>query len=129
MFPTFQGLHPPAVRLVPFHGSGEPPSYFVFAGLVFTPCTVPYLKSEFGKDYDYDSPVKLLVRVPAWRESMVIGWGGGEAQHAGPCVPCSARLLCPSLLGLAWTLGEPEGTACAACWEHQSECSIDEHGV
>ena len=29
-------------------------------GLVFTPCCEPYLASEYGGDYDTDSPVKLL---------------------------------------------------------------------
>ena len=35
-------------RLVPFHTRGAPPSYFIVAGLVFTPVCVPYLKSEYG---------------------------------------------------------------------------------
>lgn len=29
-------------------------------GLVFTVVTVPYLRCEYGREYDYDSPVKLL---------------------------------------------------------------------
>lgn len=36
---------------------GAPPSYFIVAGLVFTPATVPYLRSEYGKEYDFDAPV------------------------------------------------------------------------
>ncbi|KAG2483061.1 hypothetical protein HYH03_018044 [Edaphochlamys debaryana] len=48
------------VRLVPFHTKGLPPSYFIVAGLVFTAVTVPYLRSEYGKEYDFDAPVKLL---------------------------------------------------------------------
>jgi hypothetical protein len=36
---------------------GAPPTYFIVAGLVFTPATVPYLRSEYGKEYDYDAPV------------------------------------------------------------------------
>ncbi|GLC35506.1 Protease Do-like 9 [Pleodorina starrii] len=48
------------VRLVPFHTRGLPPSYFIVAGLVFTAVTVPYLRSEYGKEYDFDAPVKLL---------------------------------------------------------------------
>ena len=39
------------------HVQGAPPSYFIVAGLVFTPATVPYLRSEYGKEYDYDAPV------------------------------------------------------------------------
>ncbi|KAF8056110.1 DEGP9 [Scenedesmus sp. PABB004] len=53
------GLGPP-VKLVPFHTRGAPPSYFIVAGLVFTPASVPYLRSEYGKEYDFDAPVKLL---------------------------------------------------------------------
>ena len=93
-------------RLIPFHTRGLPPPYFIIAGLVFTPVSVPYLKSggtcsllpdaacalsgepnpaglceclcslgcepnscslcdcpaEYGKEYDFDAPVKLLVR-------------------------------------------------------------------
>ena len=47
-------------RLVPVHIQEKPPSYLIIGGLVFTCCTVPYLKSEYGKDFDYDSPVRIL---------------------------------------------------------------------
>jgi hypothetical protein len=30
------------------------------AGLVFTPVSVPYLASEYGKNFEFDAPVKLL---------------------------------------------------------------------
>jgi len=50
-------------RLVPVHIEGAPPTYFIVAGIVFTVVCVPYLKSEYGKDYDYDAPVKLLDRM------------------------------------------------------------------
>ena len=50
-------------RLVPVHIEGMPPTYYIVAGLVFTTVCVPYLKSEYGKDYDYDAPVKLLDRM------------------------------------------------------------------
>ncbi|PNW73966.1 hypothetical protein CHLRE_13g579901v5 [Chlamydomonas reinhardtii] len=56
------GLGAP-VRLVPFHTRGLPPSYFIVAGLVFTAVTVPYLRSEYGKEYDFDAPVKLLEKM------------------------------------------------------------------
>lgn len=52
-------LHSPT-RLVPVHIDGAPPSYFIVGGLVFTPVTVPLLRSEYGREYDYDAPVKLL---------------------------------------------------------------------
>lgn len=51
------------VRLIPFHLSGRPPTYFIVGGLVFTPVSVPYLRSEYGKDFDFDAPVKLLEKM------------------------------------------------------------------
>mmetsp|Transcript_3898 Transcript_3898/g.11656 ORF Transcript_3898/g.11656 Transcript_3898/m.11656 type:complete len:549 (-) Transcript_3898:1965-3611(-) len=36
------------------------PEYFTVAGLVFVVLSDPYLKSEYGDRWDYDSPVKLL---------------------------------------------------------------------
>ncbi|GAV72580.1 Trypsin domain-containing protein [Cephalotus follicularis] len=47
-------------RLIPAHIKGKPPSYYIIAGFVFTAVSVPYLRSEYGKDYEYDAPVKLL---------------------------------------------------------------------
>ncbi|TVU11904.1 hypothetical protein EJB05_45514 [Eragrostis curvula] len=47
-------------RLIPAHIKGRPPSYYIVAGFVFTSVSVPYLRSEYGKDYEYDAPVKLL---------------------------------------------------------------------
>lgn len=47
-------------RLVPIHIRGGPPSYYIIGGIVFTSVSVPYLRSEYGKDYDYGAPVKLL---------------------------------------------------------------------
>lgn len=47
-------------RLIPVHIRGKPPSYYILAGMVFTPVCVPYLRSEYGKEYDFDAPVKLL---------------------------------------------------------------------
>eukprot|EP00271_Cylindrocystis_brebissonii_P001037 TRINITY_DN11285_c1_g2_i3.p1 TRINITY_DN11285_c1_g2~~TRINITY_DN11285_c1_g2_i3.p1 ORF type:complete len:771 (+),score=157.38 TRINITY_DN11285_c1_g2_i3:347-2314(+) len=48
------------IRLIPTHLSGRPPSYFIFAGLVFTTVVQPFLQSEYGADFEYDTPVKLL---------------------------------------------------------------------
>ncbi|XP_023752356.1 protease Do-like 9 [Lactuca sativa] len=47
-------------KLIPAHNKGRPPSYYIIGGLVFTTVSVPYLRSEYGKDYGYDAPVKLL---------------------------------------------------------------------
>ncbi|KAF8112018.1 hypothetical protein N665_0069s0044 [Sinapis alba] len=47
-------------KLIPAHICGKPPSYFIVAGFVFTSVSVPYLRSEYGKEYDFDAPVKLL---------------------------------------------------------------------
>ncbi|KAH9790534.1 protease Do-like 9 [Citrus sinensis] len=47
-------------RLIPAHINGRPPSYYIIAGFVFTAVTAPYLRSEYGKDYEFDAPVKLL---------------------------------------------------------------------
>ncbi|KAJ8540527.1 hypothetical protein K7X08_032514 [Anisodus acutangulus] len=48
------------MRLIPAHNKGRPPSYYIIAGFVFTTASVPYLRSEYGKDYEYEAPVKLL---------------------------------------------------------------------
>ncbi|PSC74876.1 Protease Do-like 9 [Micractinium conductrix] len=50
-------------RLVPVHINNAPPSYFILGGLVFTPVTVPLLRSEYGKEWDFEAPVKLLDRM------------------------------------------------------------------
>ncbi|XP_077237809.1 protease Do-like 9 [Tasmannia lanceolata] len=47
-------------RLIPAHIKGKPPSYYIIAGFVFTAISVPYLRSEYGEDCEYDVPVKLL---------------------------------------------------------------------
>ncbi|CAN6363304.1 unnamed protein product [Urochloa humidicola] len=47
-------------RLIPGHLKGRPPSYYIVAGIVFAAVSVPYLRSEFGKKYEYDGPVTLV---------------------------------------------------------------------
>ncbi|EMS45662.1 Protease Do-like 9 [Triticum urartu] len=47
-------------KLIPAHIKGRPPSYYIVAGFVFMVVSVPYLRSEYGKDYEFDAPVKLL---------------------------------------------------------------------
>ncbi|KAG0592789.1 hypothetical protein KC19_1G280900 [Ceratodon purpureus] len=48
------------VRLVPVHIEGKLPSYLIVAGLVLTPVCNPYLESEYGADFEFDAPVKIL---------------------------------------------------------------------
>ncbi|CAH9092399.1 unnamed protein product [Cuscuta epithymum] len=47
-------------RLIPAHINGRPPSYYIVGGFVFSAVSAPYLHSEYGKDYEFDAPVKLL---------------------------------------------------------------------
>lgn len=52
------------VRLVPWYQDpGRRPSYFVFGGLLFTPLSAPYLRSEFGKEFEAEGPVSLVARL------------------------------------------------------------------
>jgi len=50
-------------RLIPVHTCQKPPSYYIIAGLVFVVVSQPYLRSEYGQHYEYDSPVRLLDRM------------------------------------------------------------------
>ena len=47
-------------RVVPVHTDGRPPTYLIVAGLVFTAAVQPFLESEYGSSYEYESPVSLL---------------------------------------------------------------------
>ncbi|KAH1131251.1 hypothetical protein J1N35_002629 [Gossypium stocksii] len=47
-------------RLIPAHNGGKPPSYYIIAGFVFTTVSVPYLRSEYGDNYEYEAPMNLL---------------------------------------------------------------------
>ena len=49
----------PTALIPPFFNGVSPP-YLVVAGLVFLSVDEPYLKAEFGDDYEYDAPVRLL---------------------------------------------------------------------
>lgn len=51
----------PLQTLVPVHQFDKLPSYFIFAGLVFTPLTQPYLH-EYGDDWYNSSPRRLCER-------------------------------------------------------------------
>ncbi|KAI9078027.1 hypothetical protein K1719_039952 [Acacia pycnantha] len=46
-------------RLIPAHIKGRPP-YYIVAGFVFAAVSVPYLRSEYGKEYDFNAPIKFL---------------------------------------------------------------------
>eukprot|EP00741_Cyanophora_paradoxa_P007220 tig00001094_g6985.t2 len=46
-------------QLVPVHLYDQLPSYYIFAGLVFVPLSQPYLRNEYGKDWETKAPVKL----------------------------------------------------------------------
>ena len=61
-------LQPPA-RLAPVHLSGSPPSYAVWGGLCFLPLSLPFLRSEFGKDYEWEAPLRLLELATGWSAS------------------------------------------------------------
>jgi len=58
-------LHP-QVALVPVHlfnSKYQVPSYLIVAGLVFTTLTVPFLRSEFGEEWECEAPVEIVYRV------------------------------------------------------------------
>eukprot|EP01137_Pigoraptor_chileana_P026877 Opistho-2@8799 len=50
-------------KLIPLYSDSLPPPYFIVAGLVFVPCSESYLKSEYGADYDFDAPVRILEKM------------------------------------------------------------------
>lgn len=50
----------PPKKLIPVHIDGQPPSYYIIGGLVFTPVVQPFLESEYGHDYEYETPVTIL---------------------------------------------------------------------
>ncbi|CAI5517249.1 unnamed protein product [Closterium sp. Naga37s-1] len=55
-------LKPPK-RLIPVHTGGKPPTYLIVAGLVFTPAVQPFLQSEYGSEFEFESPVSLLQKL------------------------------------------------------------------
>merc|ERR1719326_2403845 len=53
----------PEAPIVPVHLFNVPhkgPSYLIVAGLVFTTLSVPFLRSEFGEEWDCEAPVELV---------------------------------------------------------------------
>jgi hypothetical protein len=61
-------------HLVSMHLRGAAPSYFIVGGLVFTVLTVPYMKAQYGEEWDNDAPVDL-----------VHFYGFGEAKKEDQC--------------------------------------------
>ena len=59
----------PVTRVVPLGMDVNDPPYLVVGGLVFTTVTVLYLRSEFGDDFERNSPVKLLNAMYTMAES------------------------------------------------------------
>ncbi|GJP39933.1 hypothetical protein CLOM_g24251 [Closterium sp. NIES-68] len=55
-------LKPPK-RLIPVHTGGRPPTFLIVAGLVFTPAVQPFLQSEYGSEFEFESPVSLLQKL------------------------------------------------------------------
>jgi hypothetical protein len=54
----------PHDRLVPVHIEGVPPVLLHLRRYrVHGRCACPYLRSEYGKDYDYDAPLRLLTKM------------------------------------------------------------------
>jgi S1-C subfamily serine protease len=48
------------LSLIPANQYDVPPSYFIFAGLVFQVLTQPYLHQEWGKDWQQKGPVRFV---------------------------------------------------------------------
>lgn len=43
------------------------PSYIIVAGLVFTPLSIPFLRSEFGEDWEAEAPIEIVHRAEQQR--------------------------------------------------------------
>jgi len=72
-------FHPeaPIVPVHLFNVKHQGPSYIIVAGLVFTNLSVPFLRSEFGEEWDCEAPVELVhsvmyQRAQAPGESIVV---------------------------------------------------------
>lgn len=50
----------PLVPVHTFQSANPNPSYFIIAGLVITAVTVPFLRSEFGEEWDCEAPVEIV---------------------------------------------------------------------
>ena len=106
-------------RLIPVQG-GRPPPYFIFAGLVFVQATVPYLRSEYGKEFDFEAPVKLLVRLCTP--------GSWKCQPGYLSAACCMRIDSPhrSIVPACISSEDPLEAETAASWRAvyvQSECT------
>lgn len=115
----------PEVPIVPIHLFNTPhkgPSYLIVAGLVFTTLTVPFLRSEFGEEWDCEAPVELVHRVMYQR-----------AQAAGESLVVLTQLLAHELMVgyedlenvLLHTLNDTPVRNLAHLWELIESCSGD----
>ena len=57
-----------ARSLVPVHLYDKLPSYYVYAGLVFTVLSRPFLHHEYGKQWARKAPIRLCDLVRLWKE-------------------------------------------------------------
>ena len=89
-------LRPPA-RLAPVHLGGAPPSYAVWGGLVFTPLSLPFLKAEYGSDWEATAPLRLL--------ELATGWSSSPARPGQQVVILSSVLTSDDAAGGAVTFG------------------------
>jgi S1-C subfamily serine protease len=62
---TIENFQPeaPIVPVHLFNVVHKAPSYLIVAGLVFTTLSVPFLRSEFGEEWDMEAPPELVHRV------------------------------------------------------------------
>lgn len=177
-------------RLVPVHIKNRPPSYFIFAGLVFTQArrfagqlvqalcmsrhrftdqglqsklpmpvitvpsmvieracqantcnptaqvTVPFLRSEYGKDYDYEAPVKLLdammhAQADSRDQQARCPWAVDQAselraknEHALVCASCDSCLRLCSTGGIVPLMPMPVLACALICGIHAQECML-----
>ena len=84
-------------KLVPVHTAGASPSYFIFGGCVFTPASVPLFRSEFGRDYEFEAPVKLLAALVHGHADVP----GQQVVLLSQVLPCEATLGIEDLVNTA----------------------------
>lgn len=73
-------------QLVPVHSHDVRPSYYIYAGLVFTPLTAAYLKSQYGADWQCKAPIKLCEKSLA-----------GQMEHEGQEIVVLSKVMAHDL--------------------------------